>query len=98
MLLQETDSVCDAELLSKRTLLLMRLLLEKRLRELLWSKDHMLLKEPVRMIFCRILVPLSINSFLGHARMSGPYGNRGSNESREQTIANGTLALVLFFR
>ncbi|KAF5318909.1 hypothetical protein D9611_013659 [Ephemerocybe angulata] len=23
-----------------------------------------------------------------HARMSGPYGNRGSNESREQTIAN----------
>ncbi|KJA27538.1 hypothetical protein HYPSUDRAFT_944631 [Hypholoma sublateritium FD-334 SS-4] len=31
-------------------------------------------------------------SFVGqgatHARMSGPYGNRGSNESREQTIAN----------
>jgi transcription factor IIIB subunit 2 len=26
---------------------------------------------------------------LAHARMSGPYGNRGSNESREQTIANG---------
>ncbi|KAE9396443.1 cyclin-like protein [Gymnopus androsaceus JB14] len=25
-----------------------------------------------------------------HARMSGPYGNRGSNESREQTIANAT--------
>ena len=24
-----------------------------------------------------------------HARMTGPYGNRGSNESREQTIANG---------
>lgn len=24
-----------------------------------------------------------------HARMSGPFGNRGSNESREQTIANG---------
>ncbi|KAH6897682.1 cyclin-like protein, partial [Coprinopsis sp. MPI-PUGE-AT-0042] len=23
-----------------------------------------------------------------HARMSGPYGNRGNNESREQTIAN----------
>ncbi|PPQ64030.1 hypothetical protein CVT24_008843 [Panaeolus cyanescens] len=33
-------------------------------------------------------------SFVGqgatHARMSGPYGNRGSNESREQTIANAT--------
>src|SRR6202044_2867483 len=24
-----------------------------------------------------------------HARMSGPFGNRGSYESREQTIANG---------
>ena len=24
-----------------------------------------------------------------HARMGGPFGNRGSNESREQTIANG---------
>ncbi|KAF8891806.1 hypothetical protein BD779DRAFT_1799037 [Infundibulicybe gibba] len=33
-------------------------------------------------------------SFVGqgatHARMSGPYGNRGSNESREQTIANAS--------
>ncbi|KAG6807704.1 hypothetical protein H0H92_006654, partial [Tricholoma furcatifolium] len=33
-------------------------------------------------------------SFVGqgatHARMSGPYGNRGNNESREQTIANAT--------
>ncbi|EDR03383.1 uncharacterized protein LACBIDRAFT_143618, partial [Laccaria bicolor S238N-H82] len=32
-------------------------------------------------------------SFVGqgatHARISGPYGNRGNNESREQTIANG---------
>ena len=27
---------------------------------------------------------------LAHAKMSGPYGNRGSNESREQTIANGS--------
>ncbi|KAF9013414.1 hypothetical protein BDQ17DRAFT_1343383 [Cyathus striatus] len=25
-----------------------------------------------------------------HARMTGPYGNRGSNESREQTIANAS--------
>jgi hypothetical protein len=25
-----------------------------------------------------------------HARMGGPFGNRGSSESREQTIANGT--------
>ncbi|KIM73778.1 hypothetical protein PILCRDRAFT_828829 [Piloderma croceum F 1598] len=25
-----------------------------------------------------------------HARMSGPFGNRGSNESREQTIANAS--------
>ncbi|KAJ3812305.1 BRF1-domain-containing protein [Lentinula aff. lateritia] len=25
-----------------------------------------------------------------HARMNGPFGNRGSNESREQTIANAT--------
>ena len=31
------------------------------------------------------------STFLAHARMSGPYGNRGSNESREQTIANGSL-------
>ncbi|KAG6901197.1 hypothetical protein C0995_015480 [Termitomyces sp. Mi166 len=33
-------------------------------------------------------------SFVGqgatHARMSGPYGNRGNSESREQTIANAT--------
>ncbi|PPQ85975.1 hypothetical protein CVT25_001674 [Psilocybe cyanescens] len=33
-------------------------------------------------------------SFVGqgatHARMTGPYGNRGSNESREQTIANAS--------
>ncbi|KAG6844390.1 hypothetical protein H0H87_007202 [Tephrocybe sp. NHM501043] len=33
-------------------------------------------------------------SFVGqgatHARMSGPYGNRGNNESREQTIANAS--------
>ncbi|KAF8151380.1 hypothetical protein B0H34DRAFT_664907, partial [Crassisporium funariophilum] len=33
-------------------------------------------------------------SFVGqgatHARMSGPYGNRGSNESREQTITNAS--------
>jgi transcription factor IIIB subunit 2 len=29
-----------------------------------------------------------------HARISGPFGNRGSNESREQTIANGTLLLL----
>ena len=26
-----------------------------------------------------------------HARMNGPFGNRGSSESREQTIANGML-------
>jgi transcription factor IIIB 90 kDa subunit len=26
-----------------------------------------------------------------HARMSGPFGNRGSVESREQTIANGSV-------
>jgi transcription factor IIIB subunit 2 len=25
-----------------------------------------------------------------HAKMSGPYGSRGNNESREQTIANGS--------
>lgn len=33
-------------------------------------------------------------SFVGqgatHAKMSGPYGNRGNNESREQTIANAS--------
>ncbi|KNZ75971.1 Transcription factor IIIB 60 kDa subunit [Termitomyces sp. J132] len=33
-------------------------------------------------------------SFVGqgatHAKMSGPFGNRGNNESREQTIANAT--------
>jgi transcription factor IIIB subunit 2 len=29
-----------------------------------------------------------------HARMSGPFGNRGSSESREQTIANGTSQLA----
>lgn len=29
------------------------------------------------------------NSHIAHARMGGPFGNRGSNESREQTIANG---------
>lgn len=28
---------------------------------------------------------------IAHARMSGPFGNRGSTESREQTIANGAL-------
>ncbi len=33
---------------------------------------------------------------LGHARISGPYGNRGTNESREQTIANGTPSLFVF--
>lgn len=26
---------------------------------------------------------------IAHARMGGPFGNRGSSESREQTIANG---------
>lgn len=31
-----------------------------------------------------------------HARMSGPYGNRGSSESREQTIANGSYLLLAF--
>ncbi len=29
--------------------------------------------------------------YAAHARMSGPYGNRGNSESREQTIANGTV-------
>ena len=27
--------------------------------------------------------------YTAHARMNGPFGNRGGNESREQTIANG---------
>ena len=27
--------------------------------------------------------------FIARARMGGPFGNRGSSESREQTIANG---------
>ena len=30
---------------------------------------------------------------LAHAKMSGPFGNRGSNDSREQTIANGVCLL-----
>jgi hypothetical protein len=29
--------------------------------------------------------------------MSGPYGNRGNNESREQTIANGSFFQQLVF-
>ncbi|KAI0036367.1 cyclin-like protein, partial [Vararia minispora EC-137] len=29
-----------------------------------------------------------------HARMGGPFGNRGSNESREQTIANANRKIV----
>ena len=32
-----------------------------------------------------------------HARMGGPFGNRGSNESREQTIANGKRLARLSF-
>lgn len=28
--------------------------------------------------------------YVAHARLTGPYGNRSSTESREQTIANGT--------
>ena len=31
-----------------------------------------------------------------HARMSGPYGNRGNNESREQTIGNGALIQLCY--
>lgn len=31
-----------------------------------------------------------------HARMSGPFGNRGSNESREQTIANASRKIQNF--
>ena len=34
---------------------------------------------------------LSLIGAVAHARMSGPFGNRGSNESREQTIANGAF-------
>jgi len=31
-----------------------------------------------------------------HARMSGPFGNRGSSESREQTIANASRKIQSF--
>ena len=41
---------------------------------------------------CRcVLFTFTSDLYGAHARISGPYGNRGNNESREQTIANGTL-------
>lgn len=39
--------------------------------------------------FCGVLETDALT--VAHARMNGPFGNRGSSESREQTIANGTL-------
>lgn len=30
-------------------------------------------------------------AFAAHARLGGPFGNRGGTESREQTIANGNI-------
>lgn len=38
---------------------------------------------------CHPLVVITSLSRTAHARMSGPFGKRGSAESREQTIANG---------
>ena len=31
---------------------------------------------------------------IAHARLGGPFGNRGNTESREQTIANGKPLLL----
>lgn len=42
-------------------------------------------------IFFLFILPLNLINYVAHARMSGPFGNRGSNESREQTIANGAF-------
>ena len=36
--------------------------------------------------------------YAAHARMGGPFGNRGSSESREQTIANGAFYKLCWLR
>lgn len=54
----------------------------------LWYKDRSSVKELVSTL--TLFGVKQFNHLVAHARMSGPYGNRGSNESREQTIANGS--------
>ena len=52
----------------------------------------------ILLFFMKVLYYSSIDqSSPAHARMSGPYGNRGNNESREQTIANGSLIRQGYF-
>lgn len=51
-----------------------------------WCRARSLGRELVS--FLSFLVDFYLR-IAAHARMSGPYGNRGSSESREQTIANG---------
>ena len=69
----------------------MRLLSERHRMGLPSSKILLWDKGQVRyLLFFIIKSYSSIDpSSLAHARMSGPYGNRGNNESREQTIGNG---------
>ena len=74
----------------KRTLSSMRSPLARPRLEQPWSMDHSSDRE-------QVIIPLSsycsswrvLTRRIAHARMTGPYGNRGNNESREQTIANG---------
>ena len=69
----------------------MRLLSEKHQMELPSFKALLWDREQVRYSSFFNIKSYSLvdSSSPAHARMSGPYGNRGNNESREQTIGNG---------
>lgn len=84
-------SVFNVEQLSKKTQSWMRLLSERHRTELPSFKVLLSDREQVcSSLFYAILWFDWLKSSLAHARISGPYGNRGNNESREQTIANGS--------
>ena len=68
---------------------------------LLWYREASWPKEQVSPLpfFCSCsLAHFDVLTRLAHARMSGPFGNRGSNESREQTIANGEFSYYYHMR
>ena len=86
MQLRVTDSVSSAERWWKKTLSSLKLPSGKLPLGQLSYKDHTLDKDQVGFL---PKDPSITDDTLAHARMSGPFGNRGSSESREQTIANG---------
>jgi hypothetical protein len=50
-----------------------------------------------KLLFLPRLIYSTDNPWTARAKMGGPFGNRGSNESREQTMANGMTDLAVPF-